>query len=79
MAKGNHAALVESWAYTMGPATHHHEDVSHEPVARTGTTCDTMSRSATSYNQEKEARQRMKDFLYSISLSLSLKREQCKV
>ena len=32
MAKGNRAVSVESWAYTMGPAMHHHEDVSHEDL-----------------------------------------------
>jgi hypothetical protein len=35
---------VESWAYTMGPTTHHYEDVSHEPAARTGPTGDTCPR-----------------------------------
>jgi hypothetical protein len=34
-AEGNHATPVESRAYTMGPAVHHHGDISHEPAART--------------------------------------------
>jgi hypothetical protein len=46
----NHAVSVESRACTMGPTTHNHKDVSHEPVAGTGTTGGTMSGSVTLSN-----------------------------
>jgi hypothetical protein len=78
MVEGNHVVLVESQAYTMGPAAHHHGDVIHERTAGTRVTGGTIPISTTSYDQEKGPATRTKDFfsfLFCLSLSLSQKRE----
>ena len=88
MVEGNHVVLVESRAYTMGPAAHHHGDVIHERTAGTRVTGGTIPISTTSYDQEKgpaTTDEGLPLSLYSISFppSLSLsqetERERCKV
>jgi hypothetical protein len=77
----NHVVSVEPWGCTMGPTTHHHRDVSHEPAAGTGVIGSAISRSTTSYNEEKgTCHNGRRTFLslFRLSLSLSKKREQCK-
>lgn len=79
------AASPHVWKDTKGPTAHHHKDISHEPATGIGVPGDAISKSATSYNQEKETRhneQRTSSLFVSsrsLSVPLSKKGEQCKV